>query len=212
VLTTRTDSSLANSPLPVLSCSPRSCSKDHKAKTHSSILQNAAVQLRAKGIHGIGVAGLMKEAGLTHGGFYAHFKSKDALVAEACARAFEETMDLLRVAAKSPPGRTRRAAFVNAYLTPRHRDNAGHGCVIAALGTEIAREGPEARRAFTDKMEQIIETVVATTRRRSPEAVRREAIATMAMLVGTMVLARAVDRRGLSDEILEAGRAALVMS
>ena len=184
--------------------------KDHKAKTHARIVQNAATQLRTKGIHGIGVADLMKEAGLTHGGFYAHFDSRDALVAEACVQAFEETMTMLRGAAKSPPGRKRRAALVNAYLTPRHRDNPGRGCVVAALGAEIGREAAETRHVFTEKLEQIIAAIIATTRGRSPEAARRKAIATMATLVGTMVLARAVDRAEVSDEILGAGRAALV--
>src|SRR5438046_7639563 len=105
-------------------------SKEHKQETHARIVRKAAVRLREEGAHGIGVADLMKEAGLTHGGFYSHYDSREALVVEAFAYAMDRSTDGWRkLAERTPPGK-RLAAIVASYLTPAHRDDPGRGCAI----------------------------------------------------------------------------------
>jgi TetR/AcrR family transcriptional repressor of nem operon len=184
--------------------------RDHKSLTRRRIIRRAAVQLRQKGLHGVSVADLMADAGLTHGGFYAHFKSRDALVAEACREVLARTAMHLSAAADGVPPLASRQALIEAYLTTAHRDDPGRGCAIAALGAELAREGPEIRQAVTGGVQNIIDVVAECTPGASPDQSRREAIATMATLVGTLLLARATTDPVLSDEILAAGRAALL--
>src|SRR5690349_7810605 len=123
-------------------------SREHKQETHTRIVKKASVRLRERGAHGIGVADLMKEAGLTHGGFYAHFDSREALVVEAFEYAMDRSIARWRQQSTDTPPDERLASIVNAYLSPQHRDNPGHGCAMPALGAEIAREGPKTRRAF----------------------------------------------------------------
>ena len=185
-------------------------SAEHKAETHRRIVRRAGVQLREKGLHGVSVADLMQEAGLTHGGFYAHFSSRAALVAEACREVLARTAARLRAAADGVPPAEGRRALIEAYLTAAHRDDPGRGCAMAALGTELAREEPAIRQAFTDGMQQILDVVAESTLAGSAAQARQEAIATMATLVGTVVLARSTADSALSDEILAAGRAALL--
>src|SRR5512142_2796677 len=115
-------------------------SKEHKVQTHARIVKRASVKLREKGAHGIGVADLMKEAGLTHGGFYAHFDSREALVIEAFGYAMDRSMEHWRKLTDevSPDNRLGRVA--DAYVSAVHRDKRGNGCSFPALGAEIARE------------------------------------------------------------------------
>src|SRR6476646_6451425 len=115
-------------------------SKEHKQETHDRIVRKASVRMREKGAHGIGVADLMKEAGLTHGGFYAHFDSRDALVIEAFAYAMDRSIARWRKLAEETPPDKRLATIVESYLTSVHRDDPGRGCAIPTLGAEIARE------------------------------------------------------------------------
>src|ERR1700730_2523390 len=131
-------------------------SREHKLETHARIVKKASVRLREKGAHGIGVADLMKEAGLTHGGFYAHFDSREALVIEAFAYAMDRGTERWRKLAEQTPPDQRLATIVDSYLTPIHRDDPGRGCAIPTLGAEIAREGPRTRKAFAAKLEQMI--------------------------------------------------------
>ena len=105
-------------------------SKEHKQETHDRIVRKASVRLREKGAHGIGVADLMKEAGLTHGGFYAHFDSRDALVIEAFNYAMDRSTEHWRKMAEQTPPEKRFAAIVESYLTTLHRDDPGHGCAV----------------------------------------------------------------------------------
>ena len=132
-------------------------SKEHKQETHARIVKKASVRLREKGAHGIGVADLMKEAGLTHGGFYAHFDSREALVIEAFAYAMDRSTERWRKVAEQTPPDKRLATIVETYLTPLHRDDPGHGCAVPTLGAEIARESPKTRKAFAAKLEQMID-------------------------------------------------------
>src|SRR4051794_14155117 len=185
-------------------------SKDHKQETHARIVKKASVRLREKGAHGIGVADLMKEAGLTHGGFYAHFDSREALVIEAFGYAMDRSTERWRKLAEQTTPDQRLAAIVDSYLTPLHRDDPGHGCAVPALGAEIARESPKTRKAFAAKLEQMIDMIAAQIPDVPRKAARKQAMASLATMMGTMVLARIAGTGEFSDEILAAGRDAVL--
>src|SRR6202012_5470858 len=129
-------------------------SREHKLETHARIVRKASVRLREKGAHGVGVADLMKDAGLTHGGCYAHFASREALVIEAFAYAMDRSTERWRKLAEQTPPAKRLATIVNSYLTATHRDDPGHGCAVPTLGAEIARESPKTRRECAARREQ----------------------------------------------------------
>jgi TetR/AcrR family transcriptional repressor of nem operon len=181
-------------------------SREHKLETHARIVKRASVRLREKGAHGIGVADLMKDAGLTHGGFYAHFDSRDALVIEAFAYAMDRSNERWRKLAEQTPPDKRLATIVEQYLTSVHRDDPGHGCAVPTLGAEIARESPKTRKAFAAKLEQMIDILAAQIPGVPREAAREQAMATLATMMGTLVLARIAGNGAFSDEILAAGR------
>lgn len=181
-------------------------SREHKLETHARIVKKASVRLREKGAHGIGVADLMKDAGLTHGGFYAHFDSREALVIEAFADAMDRSTERWRRLAETTPPEKRMATIVESYLTPLHRDDPGHGCAVPALGAEIARESPRTRKAFAAKLEQMIDMLAEQIPDVPRKAARKQAMATLATMAGTLVLARIAGSGDLSDEILKAGR------
>jgi TetR/AcrR family transcriptional repressor of nem operon len=185
-------------------------SREHKQETHAKIVKKAAVLLREKGAHGIGVADLMKEAGLTHGGFYAHFDSREALVIEAFAYAMDRSTERWRKIAEQTPPDKRLQTIVQTYLTPVHRDDLGHGCAVPALGAEIARESPKTRRAFAAKLEQMIDVMADQIAGVPRKAARKQDVATLATMMGTLVLARVAGNGEFSDEILGAGREAVL--
>src|SRR6476661_7783459 len=185
-------------------------SREHKQETHERIVKKASVRLREKGAHGIGVADLMKEAGLTHGGFYAHFDSREALVIEAFAHAMERSTDRWRKLAEQTAPDKRLATIVDSYLTTIHRDDPGHGCAIPTLGAEIARESPKTRKAFAAKLEQMIDMLAAQIPDVPRKAARKQAMAVIATMMGTLVLARVAGSGQFSEEILGAGRDAAV--
>jgi TetR/AcrR family transcriptional regulator, transcriptional repressor for nem operon len=185
-------------------------SREHKLETHARIVKKAAVRLREKGAHGVGVADLMKEAGLTHGGFYAHFDSREALVIEAFAQAMDRSTERWRKLGEQTPPEKRLATIVESYLTPVHRDDPGHGCSIPALAAEIARESPKTRKAFAAKLEQMIDMLAAQIPDVPRKAARQQAMSTIATMMGTLVLARVAGSGEFSDEILDAGRDAVL--
>lgn len=185
-------------------------SREHKQETHARIVRKASVRLREKGAHGVGVADLMKEAGLTHGGFYAHFNSREALVIEAFAYAMDRGIGHWRNLAEQTPPDKRLPLIVDSYLSTAHRDDPGHGCAIPTLGAEIARESLKTRRAFAAKLEQMIDMLADQMPDLPRKAARRQAAATLATMVGTLVLARIAGGGEFSDEILQAGREAAV--
>ena len=185
-------------------------SREHKLETHARIVRKASVRLREKGAHGIGVADLMKEAGLTHGGFYAHFNSRDALVIEAFAFAMDRGTERWRKLAEVTPPDKRLAAIVSSYLTAVHRDDPGHGCAIPTLGAEIARENPKTRKAFAAKLEQMIDMLADQIPEVPRKAARKQAMGAIATMMGTLVLARIAGSGDFSDEILVAGRDAVL--
>lgn len=183
-------------------------SKEHKQETHARIVRKASVRLREKGAHGIGVADLMKEAGLTHGGFYAHFDSREALVIEAFNYAMDRSTERWRKLAEETPPEKRFRAIVESYLTTLHRDDPGHGCAITALGPDIARESARTRRAFAAKLDEMIEMMAEQLPGLPRSAARAQAIASLATMAGALVLARVAGTGEFSEEILDAGRKA----
>ena len=185
-------------------------SREHKLETHARIVKKASVRLREKGAHGIGVADLMKDAGLTHGGFYAHFDSREALVIEAFTHAMDRSTERWRKLGEQTPPEKRLATIVNSYLTPLHRDDPGHGCAVPALGAEIARESPKTRRVFAGRLEQMIDMLAAQIPDVPRKAARKQAMAALATMMGTLVMARIAGSGDFSDEILGAGREAVL--
>ena len=170
-----------------------------KEATHERIVSVAARAIRRSGYDGTGVADIMKEAGLTHGAFYAHFTSREAMLAEAAGRAGAESAAAAAdVVASVPPDRA-LASMLSAYLSREHLKHAEMGCPLAALGSETPRQAPEVRRAATRHIKEMIDLVA----RQSPDwgqpGAHQRALVTIATMVGALLLARAVDDPGLSD-------------
>jgi TetR/AcrR family transcriptional repressor of nem operon len=178
-------------------------SETHKEETHKRIVKTAAKVFRKHGINGIGLVPLMKETGLTHGGFYAHFKSKDALIGEAIDAAFHQTITRLRSAAEAAPEKTGRRAIIDEYLSEGHRDDPSAGCAVAALGTETARLKPTVREHFDKNLESMLELMIDDGK---GSGARADTIRTLATALGAIVLARTVRSKELSKEILSAAR------
>lgn len=162
-----------------------------KELTHERIVDTAARAIRSAGFHGTGVADIMKAAGLTHGGFYAHFKSRDALLAEALERAGQESSARIdrATARQAGEGASPLRALVESYLSERHRKHAESGCAVAALACEMPRQAPEVRQAAADRVRGLIAKVRTALPARHPDGTA-EAIA--AQMVGTLQLARAL--------------------
>jgi TetR/AcrR family transcriptional repressor of nem operon len=183
-------------------------SKEQAADNRARILTATARMIRESGIGGVGVDALTKAAGLTHGSLYSQFGSKDRLVAEALALAMDASADKTRK--ELAEGGT-LATIVARYLSPSHRDAPGGGCAIAAIGPEAARQGEGIRAAFTcgirgfaDRLTGLMPRQQAQSTRRQAQSPEDAALATVAGLVGALILARAVDDPALSDRILAA--------
>jgi TetR/AcrR family transcriptional repressor of nem operon len=175
-----------------------------KDATHERIVSVAARAIRRSGYDGTGVADIMKEAGLTHGAFYAHFPSREAMLAEAAGRACAESAAAAAAAVASGPPDKALVSMLRSYLSREHVEHADRGCALAALGSETWRQTPEVRRVATRHIKEMIDLVA----RQSPDwgrpAAHRRALVTIATMVGTLLLARAVDDPGLSDALREA--------
>ena len=182
----------------------RQLAPSRKEATHERIVETAARAIRRSGYGGTGVADIMKEAGLTHGGFYAHFDSRDAMLAEAADRAGADGMArVARVIAEAPPKRALEA-LLRAYLSKEHVESAESGCAVAALGSEMPRQAPRVRRAATRRIKEMIDLVA----RQSPDwgqpGAHERTLVTLSTMVGALVLARAVDDPKLSDTLRQA--------
>jgi TetR/AcrR family transcriptional repressor of nem operon len=175
--------------------------KGHKDATRLRILDVASRQFREQGVAAVGLAGIMADAGLTNGAFYAHFGSKEDLVREVLANTGKRR-EMWQTAAESRAG---LETTIRNYLSPRHRDNPGGGCPASALVAEIARHPKATREAFTEKAADIIELIATHLHDETDRERRRKAIAIYGLMVGTLQLARAVTDNKLSDEILEGG-------
>jgi AcrR family transcriptional regulator len=184
--------------------------RTRKEITHDRIVDVAARAIRRSGYSGTGVADIMKEAGLTHGGFYAHFPNREALLAEAAERAGTEAVSAsAKIISSASPEQALRA-LACAYLSRAHVDAVETGCPIAALGSEMPRQTPQVRRAATRGIKEMVDLIA----RQSPDwgqpGAHEQALVTVATLVGTLILARAVDDAGFSDALIEAALAHLV--
>jgi TetR/AcrR family transcriptional repressor of nem operon len=181
-------------------------SQAEKAKSHEKILKVAAQKIRQHGLEKLGVVDLMKSAGLTHGGFYGHFGSREQLIAEAMELAFVDSM-FSSFKAVANPTKKNLATFVKNYLGRAHRDAPANGCAVSALAGEVRHAGAEARSILARHLERNFAGLAAGIGGRNA---RQEAIATMSAMVGAVILSRAVGDKPLSDEILNATRNALV--
>lgn len=174
-------------------------SREQMKANRQRILTEAGRLFREKGFDAVGVAEVMNAAGLTHGGFYGHFSSKDDLIAQTVGHMFEPTDS------KQAEGAD-LAAFMDAYLSPRHRQGVAAGCPTAALVADIRRQGPEARNALTSGVRAQIERIgAAISDKPSPET-RRDATGAWATMVGAVIMARTIDDDALADQILQDAR------
>lgn len=176
-------------------------SREQFTENRQRILDVAARLFREKGFEGIGVDGIMREAGLTHGGFYGHFASKADLAAQACAVALGRSAERWERLARGRPD-AGLAEIAQSYLSKRHRDNPGDGCVFAALGGEVARQSDAVRATLTKGAEAQLGILERVADGRSKSERREQAIRTLSGLVGAMVLARLANDSALSNEIL----------
>ncbi len=183
-------------------------SQTEKTRNHDRIVEVAARRIRQAGTDAPGVAEIMASAGLTHGGFYKHFRSRDELVAEAAARTYAESeaaAQRVMDGADDP-----LAAFVDWYLSSEHRDDPGSGCSVVALGNDVARGSDVVRSAYTEQVGRYVahlDELLGTAAAQRPSAAARVALSTLA---GALLVARAVDDPELSDRILSDARAALL--
>jgi TetR/AcrR family transcriptional repressor of nem operon len=177
-------------------------SKAQKAKTHERIVKLASKRFREEGLAGIGIAELMKEAGLTVGGFYKHFDSRDDLVAEAVSSAFGGWKRRVE-AEKSGGAPLSYEKLIDEYLNEAHRDNPGTGCAFSALAPEIARSDKRIRALTSEQVRNDIHLIATLLPGRDKRTARSRAILIFSALVGAMSLARAVSNEALSREILE---------
>lgn len=176
-------------------------SKADKAASHDRIVDIAAAQMRRSGINGVGVAELMRQAGLTHGGFYRHFESRDELVGAAVERALAHG-SARTMAASGQGGRPALEAIVDDYLSPAHRGHPEAGCAVAGLAEDISRGDDRIRSAYGRQVEQYLDLLAGLTPGADASGDRRRASLVLSALVGALVMARAIGEGGLSDEIL----------
>jgi TetR/AcrR family transcriptional repressor of nem operon len=177
-------------------------SQDHKQATRRRILDAAGRRFKQDGIDGSGVATLMADAGLTNGAFYAHFASKEDLVANVLAdqlRAQRESFD------DQASDRAGLEAFVRSYLSPEHRDQLADGCPSAALLDEIARRPSETRDVFTDEVMGVVDDIASRLHPEDVAGARADALTIFGLMLGTLQLARALTDRDLSDQLLARG-------
>ena len=180
---------------------PRAAAKE---ASHERIVSAAARAIRRSGYDGVGVADIMKEAGLTHGAFYAHFASREAMLAEAARRACAEAASAAANVALNAPPKKALASMLRTYLSKEHLAQVEGGCPLAALGSETPRQAPEVRRVTTRHIKETIDFVA----RQSPDwgrpGAHERALVTVSTIVGALLLARVADEPALSDRLLEA--------
>lgn len=179
-------------------------SKDQAAENRRRILTTAARLFRENGIDSCGVDAITDAAGLTHGAFYSQFSSKQAVAVEAIRLALAASLRALGDAARGKDAKRAWSRIVETYLAEAHRDSPGDGCVIAALGTDLARQPKQVRKAFTKGLKESIDLLTAVVPGRNGASRQDEAIVALARLSGAMILARAVDDPALSRRILKA--------
>lgn len=172
-----------------------------KALSHERIVDAAARAIRRSGYDGTGVADIMKEAGLTHGAFYAHFASREAMLAEAADRAGAEANTVAAQVIAAAPTDQSLQALIEVYLSDAHLAGVETGCPISALGSEMPRQSPEVRRAATRRIKEMIDLVARQMPDWGKPSSHERALVTVATMVGTLMLARAVDDAALSGSL-----------
>lgn len=185
-------------------------SKANKAESRDRVVRTAAARFRESGIDGIGVADLMKEAGLTHGGFYRHFASRDELVAEAVERALLDggrAVQAVENLQQSPAAVL--ALLVDGYLSAAHRDSLATSCAVTTLAGDVARSNERARSAYTQQVGSYLALLTKLIAGEKQKSKRMKAIAALSTLVGAVSMARAVNDEKLSREILKSAADAL---
>src|SRR5437762_4909573 len=176
--------------------------KEQKQATRRRIIEVAGRRLKRDGIDGSGIATLMADAGLTNGAFYAHFESKEDLVANTVVEQLREQRQSFRA---QPPDRAGLEQIVRGYLSVQHRDNAQGGCASAALLDEIGRSTDAIKRAYTEGVLVVIDDIAARLAPDDPRSARVKTLSVFALMVGTLQLSRALADRRLADEVLEQG-------
>ena len=174
-------------------------SREQASENRQRIVEVASQLFREHGFDGIGVADLMKGAGLTHGGFYGHFSGKEQLINEACARA----LGAARVEWEKWAAAER--SIPEAYLTKKHCHSPGRACLLATLGSDVARQGPAVRQTFTEGVRGLAQTLAQQMPGQTEEERHQQSLAQLASMVGALLLARGVDDPSLAEELLEAG-------
>jgi TetR/AcrR family transcriptional repressor of nem operon len=182
----------------------RQLAPSRKEATHERIVETAARAIRRSGYGGAGVADIMKEAGLTHGGFYAHFESRLGMLAEAADRAGADTVAFLAGVAAAAPPKQELDAMLRAYLSKEHVETAETGCAVAALGSEMPRQSAKVRRAATRRIKEMIDLVARQLPDWGRPGAHERALVTLATALGALILARAVDDPKLSDAVRRA--------
>lgn len=180
-------------------------SQADKALIHEDILKLAAQRFRELGLNGIGVAGLMKEAGRTGGGFYKHFASREKLVEEALAHAFEGRLKALEKFTQDGSQLTLRG-LVDGYLSEPHRNDTGFGCVLASIVNDVSRSSDSIRELYTEEVEKELQVLMTLTEAKLPSKKRSQAVLTLCTLIGAVGLARAVADETIEAEILDVRR------
>jgi TetR/AcrR family transcriptional repressor of nem operon len=182
-------------------------SDTHKDETHEKLLKIAGRALREKGPDGVAVADVMKQAGLTHGGFYAHFKSKDALLVEALEGVFAHSKQKFLAATDGMPPRHALAAYVDFYVSQRHRDNPTNGCPVTALNSDLPRQSKAFRKAFDDGAKMLVTSMETRIRDAGIEGdAHALAASVLSAMAGAVAISRAISDRSLSDQMLETAR------
>ena len=178
-------------------------------KNRLAVIDAAARLFRERGFNGIGLDEVMKAAGLTHGGFYKQFKSKDELTVEACDRALATSVEVWAQTVKSA-GADPFAALIRSYLSKSHRDDGGKGCPLVALGADAARHSPTLRRSFEAGIKAHLDVLDRTMPAVSGAAARDSSIAALSMMIGALLMSRVVEDKALSRRILDAAARSLL--
>jgi TetR/AcrR family transcriptional repressor of nem operon len=178
-------------------------SKLETAETRRKIVKTAAAEFRQNGINGTSLADLMAAAGLTHGGFYRHFESKDQLIAEACAAAIESATETAWVPLLQQSKRNGLDAFVAKYLSEDHRDDRRGGCPFASLGSELARSDESTRTAATEGLLKLVDLIARQFPESRPDVAKRRALVALSTMIGAVTLARMATDSRLSTTILQ---------
>ena len=185
-------------------------SRAEAARTRERIVSGASAMFREQGLADVGVASLMADAGLTHGGFYSHFESREALVAEALRFALVQSAQRIYLGELGSGDKPGYSRLIRKYLSKGHRDDPRNGCVLASLGAEVARQGSESRSVFSRGFDELVTLLANLSPARTRNARRAHVLTVISALAGALTLARAVNDVDVSDEILVSVRKTLL--